>query len=674
MPGETFSGNNGPEEQIVTTNQTPEKKLSFFSKFFHRQPADAITEEDRRLSESNDEVLTTNWQERLQGLRDDPEGLVHFMRLSNGQQFQELRNQENRGEKLSRFQQIIKGDLNFEATKDGQIRHNFWNELLYRGAKIMGDRQTLISGGLMAVVGVVSGIGVPGAAGFLARLAGRTAGELSGAKYENSLSKELLGETMFDWKDLVCKANEYTLRKDELTPEEKGQMLTEIIEAYYSKSQNVVNTEAQLSEHRGIIDERREKFGNWGGALGATGGLVTGLSGLTNLIDFAHFHGPAVTHAVRLVDGSWQFAQTAAEQAVVNFNTQTQAFGQVFHAMGGAFDGLKMFGTVAGGLGALFGGLKLGKMADKNALKEQEMIARHSAERLALQKSQMFEGAAQIGRPVDTSAGDESATTEAFGGSQEELDAVPLEYVEMAQEKGKKLPEKGQIWVYQDVDQDTGATALVYLKINSVDWEDGQVDLDIVDGKNNNITLDSNRDLSISDLLDIASEKGQTMDRWRKFASAGSSINIPLGQSILNRLNPHNQQPLEPGEYQLNVSVDDDQVVLTKDRVRFAVDIFDLALSDVQILEAAKTKEKAVELVVDHKYTIPKSINPPDELKHLPNSVIVRKSNDVIFLEDEATHDPILLPENLIEVFRKNYLDMGPPKGANQPNNKKNTK
>jgi len=529
-------------------------------------------EEERRDFEQENQQLTSNWQERLKTLDNNPESLIHFLSLMNAKEYQEYRIQEKHGKTLSKFQKVTRGDLTFELTKEGQVRYNVFRELANRAAKVF-DRETLTALGLYGVVGLtMGGFGIPGLAALAGKIGGRAgvevAAAISGHEREAQRSQAELMAT--EWAELTALAGRYQQEKVNLSLEQKAEIQTEIINRFYNKSEDMARAEGQLAEREEVWQGRRDKMGKILSLVGGATGLVTGLTGLTNMIHWANMDGDKVHHAVRIVDGTWQFAYNAGENVV-------ELSKNIYHVMG-PNDGWKIMGNVAAGLAGVFGGFKLGELLNRSAQKDEEMLARQEAENRTAQREAML-GAVPQPEPTPEPS--------APGGAAAEVElAIPEHYQELAKAEESSLPQVGKIWIYRDVG------GLGMLKIINLDFQNN---LAVVEILNQNFEKVEDGSYRIDDLIKKGNEKSAFVNDWLLSVPEGGKVRIGSEQKILDRLDPKGEKTVPAEDYVLRrIKEKPSQAELVKEgQEKQRVNIFDLAFWGARPLEPEKkTAEK----------------------------------------------------------------------------------
>jgi hypothetical protein len=312
-------------------------------------------------------------------------------------------------------------------------------------------------------------------------------------------------------------------------------------------------------------------------------------------------------------------------------------------------------------------------MMKKSADLDEQRLVEHSQQNINAQRDQMLAGADQIGRTSIASTEGQNAAESAQGGVGSVENAVPAQFVAMAQETGKELPEMGKIWVYPGKDQNTGKMVNEFIRIKQINWDENLVVFDRIDNKNNNQILPGYENLnrSIDDLMTFGQEKGKLVSFWSSYVASGNMIRLGENQGLSDRLDVSGQRQIPAGDFKLKMSADGKHAELIKDQTKYLVDMSDLTFSGAEILESPEKKSGNVDLVANHRYVLPEGINLPAELSglNLSDQVIVRKSGKEVLIENVKTGEggsgrPIVLSENLFEIFAANYKDMGEAKSG----------
>lgn len=551
------------EETIeqMPVEPTPPKPEPWWEKFRWRktQPLSPF-EEERRDFEQENQQLTSNWRERLKTLNNNPEDLIHFLSLMNAQEYQEYRIEEKHGKSLSKFQKITKGELNFELTKEGQVRYNIFRELAQRAARVF-DKETLTAIGLYGTVGIVmGGFGIPGLAALTGKVGGRASVEvvaaISGQEREAQRSQaELMAQ---EWAELTALAGQYQNEKANLSIEQQAEMQTEIINRFYNKSENMTRAEGQLTEREEVWKSRRDKMGKVLSFVGAGTGLVTGLTGLTNMISWGNMDGDKVHHAVRMVDGVWQFAYHAGENIAA---TTTELGKNIYHIMG-PNDGWKIAGNVAAGLLGVFGGFKLGEIMHRNAQKDEEMLTRQAAENRMAQHEAML-GAVPRPEPAP------------------ELNGTPEP---SPQVENPRMPSVGEVWEYTVPGQERSIIRIKSMDATGLETATCVVEfLDYAEaGKLGGKFISKGEGtLSIEEIMQNGRKRKEVEDNWQKMVQNGFLTEIPA-ERFIDQLDPKKVKTLAEAEYEIyfpDELAEDRQALLinSKNRFQSRVNIFDLA-------------------------------------------------------------------------------------------------
>lgn len=597
-------------------------------------------EEERREFEQENRQLTSNWRERLRTLDNNPESLIHFLSVMNAKEYQEYRIEEKHGRTLSKFQKITKGEINFELTKEGQVRYNIFRELANRAAKVF-DRETLTAIGLYGTVGIMlGGFGIPGLAALTGKIGGRAGVEVAAAisGHEREAQRHQSELMAQEWAELTALAGQYQNEKDRLSSEQQAEMQTEIINRFYNQSENMARAEAQLGEHEEVWQNRRDKMGKVLSLVGAGTGLVTGLTGLTNMISWGNMDGDKVHHAIRMVEGKWQFAYHAGENVAA---TVTELGKLTYHAMGPG-DSLRIVGNVAAGLLAVFGGFKLGEFLNRNAKKDEEMLTRQAAENLTARREAML-GAVPRPEPAPEPSGPGGE------GAQKTEPTVPEQYVNMAQEQNKGLPEIGKTWIYHDVN------GLGILKIKTLDWQNNIAEVEIL---NRNFEKIEDGRYEIDDLIKKGDERATFINDWLSGVSEGGKVRIAKGQQVKDLLDPKSEEMVPPDDYILRrMKEKPSQAELVKEgQEKKRVNIFDLAFWGIRPLEPEKkTTEKTKAPKVKDIWAKKKDIGDlPEVFAGMLDEIIITEIDDgVIYFRggDRPIED--------INLFVKYYRKVG---------------
>lgn len=319
----------------------------------NQEELDAREEESIRQVERSTGELENGWERRLERFKDDPETLVHFMPLIHGRQFQQLKIEQKHGRQLNGFQQVMEGDLMYELDENGQVRYNAWNEFVQRGGRVI-DKQTLVSAGLLGVVGLCTGgVGLPAMGMVAGRSAGKASVELWNYLFgkERKLHSAIAKRMAEDWKRLQGIAREIQDSPD-LSPEDEAKKMEALINGFYHNSSAMNWDEGNLRIEERKRETQRDVGGKWGAVIGGAGGLVAGFTGMATMIHHATFGGEqGATGAIKMVDNVWNFSQTAAE-------------GTWQVLQGGQAAALGVLGNIGAGIAAAYGGFKLGNLWD----------------------------------------------------------------------------------------------------------------------------------------------------------------------------------------------------------------------------------------------------------------------------------------------------------------------
>ena len=562
-----------PPESIPAA-PTPSKPRPRWQFWRREQKPLSPAEEERRDFEQEDQKLTSNWRERLKTLDKDPESLIHFLSLMNAREYQEYRIEEKHGKTLSKFRKVTKGDLTFELTKEGQVRYNIFRELANRAARVF-DKETLMAIGLYGTVGIMmGGFGIPGLAALTGKIGGRAAIEVAAAVsgHEREAQRNQTALMVQEWAELTALAGQYQNEKANLSIEQQAEMQTEIINRFYIKSENMVRAEAQLTEREEVWKGRRDKMGKVLSFVGGATGLVTGLTGLTNMIEWGNMDGDKVHHAIRMVDGKWQFAYNAGERFA---KTATELGKITYHAMG-PNDGWKIMGNVAAGLAGVFGGFKLGELLNRNAQKDEEMLVRQAAENRAAQREAML-GAVPRPEPMSEPRGPGSAT-----------EAVPSPEAPSPVEN-TRMPSIGEIWEYTMPGQERSIIRIKSMDATGLETASCTVEfLDYAEsGKLGGKFISRGEGtLTVEDIMQNGRKRSEVEDHWRKMVQNGFLAEIPA-ERFVDQANPKKEKTLAEDEYEIyfpDELADERQALLinTKSRYQSRVNIFDLAWDGLQ--------------------------------------------------------------------------------------------
>ncbi|MEI6039908.1 MAG: hypothetical protein WCP93_00995 [Candidatus Berkelbacteria bacterium] len=333
------------------------------------EPINVYAEKNVRLNEQfKGELLTSNWQERLKNLGGDAEGLIHFVSLMDARQSQEVQLEHKHGRQIPKLHQIMAGDLNYELTPEGLVKHNTFNEFINHTARVF-DKKTvtgLVSYGVVSLA--CGGFGLPGVLAAAGVLIGRTSVEIAAAvKGAEKLSQNDIAHQMSsEWAELSEKAKAWMSQKENMEPEEKEALAKEIFDGFYHKSEDMLRLEGQLADHSKEVNKAQETAGKWGLGLGLGAGWGAGLFGGLDMMTAAKFDQDIVHHAVRYVDGAWS------------------AFGKPYLG-----HGAKIMGNAFMGMVSLLGGFKLGAMLSRKDKETETILTENNQANLLAQEKKM---------------------------------------------------------------------------------------------------------------------------------------------------------------------------------------------------------------------------------------------------------------------------------------------
>lgn len=223
-------------------------------------------EEQRGLSRSIESHLTRQPK--------DVHEMISMIEQLDEKQWRERKLKEKYGEgTIGKIKQFLAGENTITYDRRGEVKYNWLNDFLRRGASIITDRRIIAGALSLAVVGILTGgVGAVALGGLYGALGGRAIGEA----YEAIVGKEkklrmLIAQRQYEhWQDLRTMAQE--LRSSQ-TDEERIKRLNKIIDEFYNTSADITNAETSIAKEKQNMDKIKGILTIAGGAIGVGSAL-----------------------------------------------------------------------------------------------------------------------------------------------------------------------------------------------------------------------------------------------------------------------------------------------------------------------------------------------------------------------------------------------------------------
>lgn len=543
---------------------------------------EARREQAEAQAEANRYQRTLN-PERLE-IPNEPEDLVNLMTVLDGVAWRERKLDEKyKGGRMGAIRKFLAGERDFSLDQNGQTRHKAWNEFKRKALKV----------GISTAVSTTVAVGIGAATGGVGLLAfgaifGSTLAHGAVEAMHSLTGKERgLREKIAraQWEQWAVMHQDALDSQTETEQQKKNQLLEGIINNYYGQSEEILGLGKELRAENKVWNKRRMIGKLVGGLAGA--GITFGLAHLGERVMTMDINGDHIAHLVERVNGAWHFAYNTSSEIAKAASQGAQlvadGLGRASHVLGEsgwqvALGVAKNLAPTAGGLmGAVFqrGYEKIFKEPSEEKMnKEQAKQEEFYQERKAFLKGQLPE--------IPGGGGGEGVSTEPLETT------PPNQYVELAREENKGLPEVGKTWIYPDV----GGMGI--LKIKNIDWETGRVTVDKLDQAFGRTGEEYG--LGLDELIKKGYEKSEFVNDWLLTVSDGGKVRIGAEQKILDRSDPQSQRLVAAEDYNLRRIKEKPGVaeLVKEGQEKQRVNIFDLAFWGVRPLEPEKKTEEKV--------------------------------------------------------------------------------
>jgi hypothetical protein len=654
MP-EGLTGSNpegGPDVTEETPAQTPreERRRSWwpFGRRNESSPdADRVYEghEARAHQFANEERM-----EKF-AYSDDSEDIVKYFERANFEQLHRMQLEKDHGRGIrGLYNKFTSGDLNFNITADGLIRHRAWMELAQRGTKVIFNKKNAMMVGTAAIAGVLTGgVSFAAVAGMGGALAGRGISEaldqvrgVSGSRREKILEADILRWQYM--KELAQNGN-----TDELV-QLKERESQEIADSDHSRGAELLRQKIQAEKHledvQKIQEKRNDVLAMAGGASAMAANFLMGINGL---VDFGRFNfdHDATFHAVKKIKGAIQFIYNQGEGIGSHWINAVKSAGGAYHA-GGSLELVRAIGAqtgvVAGNIAVwAFRALRQ-KNLDLSQIKLQERVEAHNRSIHAPEPT-------TENPPVAETISAQEQITETYG--QENMPKLEETWLYQTTSGSSPCKIKDLLWSAQDTEGENCPMAVV----------------ELLDSAGNETQEKKQITISLSDLLEKAANENSLSSNWLENTDINDEIELPDGQEnyIPNNDDPQKRAILpsnykiieknrDQGNVKLQSSVDENN--------KPVANIFDLVIKDFIVgkpVQEKKTTDERNGLVPHSKWQKKNVQNIPSRFQEIDNFQInnVETGRVYGFVLDENAERPegqiemIYLPKILFLKYYK---------------------
>ena len=621
-------------------------------------------QDQRQVERESGQFASPERQERF-ARPQTPEELVHLMEVVSAEQFRELKLNEKHGTgRIAALRKFLAGERDFDLSPDGRTRQNAWRELARKALVTVFNRKTALAAGTLGVIGILTGgVGLPAAGALFGAIAGRGAAEAweSIRGEERGLREEIAQAHYDQW----CELRTLALRaQDEtLSEQERAEARRSIVEGFYQTSTPVQEREAEMQEVRQRWDRRRGILSSIGAVAGLGAGIWAGFQGLSHLATRLDLDGDGIYHNVHRINGVWHYAFNNGELAAAR--DFAQIHGYPFHDVAGTYhlvgpDAARIPAEIvknllpeAGRVAGVFAALGLGgiwaRRAERGRAEDEEREQARRERRRTESRERLL---GQVPE-VEASAGETAEATE--------QPTIPQQYLELAQEEEKSLPEVGKIWIYNDV----GGRGI--LRITNLDWASGYATVDRLDQGFNKT---GEFRLELDKLIRKGYERSEFVNDWLLTLQEGDEVRINPDQNIPDRSDPSGSKMVEAETYKFRrVPGKANQAELARTgQERRRVNIFDLAFGGIRPVERERPAERREVLKspkVNEIWAKRSGAQLPESLRDLPDRVQISEVEDgTIYLINAANNEIIDTPIEDLAAFTSAYRKVGTRRGG----------